>query len=585
MIHCIRILLFLGLAANLHAQISFQPYQVISSGSSPQSAAIADFNQDGRNDLAVMTWFTSNPVADYKLLIFYQNEQRLLDTAVVVPAPQNFQGNRSMIARDLNGDLLPDIVFIYQDSVGIFYGAPSGGFLPVVSLYAGTSASAHAIGDLNHDSRPDIAVANENEQFITLFLGATDNSFVRTQIPSMYGNGRDMEIADFNGDERDDLAFISSTPPGGFNVIYQQENGGFSAPVFFQPTVPNPFPSTPYSLGVGDLNGDQKMDLVSTSPWNLPYANLNIWMQGDNGISNQPIVRAAYDIPEPVEVADMTCDGKNEIVVLNGGWLRMSVYNGDTPGFYDTYTVFELPYSTHYSTTALALGDLNGDGMKDVAIAGQNQVSLLYNNGPKSVFQPISVTNSLQDFIVTTETDTIFTIPSTFIRTRVDTIDYVRLVYTDSLLATQYWVQTLTHYDSVLLHQVTTCAGTQTDTLHAYYSFSENSLSGIDTTLLATQTDSFFLPRPVVPLTYELFPNPNNGEVFLKFSNPLYLNYFDIDLFAADGKRVGADTYHYEWLNARLLRLDFRNFSAGYYVLRFRSDKISLTEKLIKADN
>jgi hypothetical protein len=323
MIHFSRILLFLGLAAHLHAQISFQPYEVLSSGSSPQSAAIADFNQDGRNDLAVMIWYSNNPVADYKLLVFYQNEQRVLDTAVVIPAPQNFQGSRSMIARDLNGDLFPDIVFIYQDSVGIFYGAPSGGFLPAVSLYSGAIASAHAIGDLNHDSRPDIAVANENEQFITLFLGAADHSFVRTQIPSMYGNGRDMEIADFNGDALDDLAFISSAQPGGFNVMYQQANGGLSAPVFFQPTVPNPFPSTPYSLGVGDLNGDQKMDLVSSSPWNLPVSNLNIWMQGANGISNQPIVGAAYEVPEPVEVADMNCDGKNEIVVLNGGWLRM----------------------------------------------------------------------------------------------------------------------------------------------------------------------------------------------------------------------------------------------------------------------
>lgn len=131
---------------------------------------------------------------------------------------------------------------------------------------------------------------------------------------------------------------------------------------------------------------------------------------------------------------------------------------------------------------------------------------------------------------------------------------------------------------------MTTCAGILSDTIHHFFSFSENALSGIDTTLLATQTDSFFLPRPVVPLTYELFPNPNNGEVFLKFSNPLHLNYFNVDLFAADGKRVGADTYHYEWLNARLLRLDFRNFAAGYYVLRFRSDKILLTEKLIKVD-
>lgn len=567
----------------LSAQTSFKPYEVRGLGAVPQSVTIADFNSDGRNDLAVMTTFAGPNAENFKLLIFYQNEQRMLDEPVKYAAPESFQGNRFMITYDLDLDGRLDILFTHQDSVGIFYGAASGGFAPAVNLYSGEITHAVAAGDLNHDGRPDFAVSNDNVPFMSIFYGSPDGTFSKSEFPVNLHSSQDLEIGDFNNDQLDDLAFLGSYPVGGLYLSYQQTDGSMSTPSFLLPSVQPDLPSTPYSIGVGDLNGDGKTDLVTSTPHNTG-ANLNLWMQGDNGIMTTPSVRPAFHIPEPVEIKDVNCDGFNEIVTLHGGWLRMSVYEGAPVGLYNYYHSFGMPYYSHYNVKGMAVDDLNGDGMLDVAAVGGNELVLLYNNGSNSIFNPTPGSTILGEIITTLETDTIFILPSTFTHTTVDTLGYLRLVRTDSLLATQYWVQTVTNLDSVLLKRTGICTGIVTDTLHGYYTYSENMLAGIDTALIATRVDTFYLPVPQGPFTFTIYPNPNRGQVFIQFSDRVQSGFLSAELFAADGKRVGINSYDYVWENERLLRLDFLSYSTGVYTLRFKSEQVTFTEKLIRID-
>lgn len=580
------VLLLTSLAPGLSAQISFQAYQNISTGSYPESVVIADFNQDGRNDLAAMTGYSFDPESDHKLLIYYQNEQRTLDAPEIYPAPESFQGNRAMVTDDLNHDGRPDIIFTHGDSIGIFYSLAFGGFDPVVNIFSGQYAGSIAKGDLNHDGFTDIAVANGGNFFVTLHYGTPDGSFSTQQMTTPYSDFRNVEIADLNNDQLDDLVFISAYPTGGLVLYSQQQNGGLAAPVFLLPTVQQGFPGTPYGIGVGDLNNDGKKDLVTTSPWNTPAASINLWMQGSNGLVVPPSVRQAYDIPEPVVVTDINCDGHDEIVVIHGGWLRMTVYSGLPVGDYGSYEQFEIPNSSHFNAKGLAVGDLNQDGMKDVAIASSNTgIVLLYNNGQNSIFNPGSSVTSFEGIITTTQRDTTTPIQSVYTRTTTDTIAYVRLVQTDSFLVTQNWVQTTFYLDSVYLRTQTTCSGALVDTLHGHYFYSSNELSWLDTTLTSTSIDSFFLPRPNLPLSYSLFPNPNRGSAFISFSEALQSEFLSVEIFAADGKRVGLNGDQFEWLSDDLLRLDFLDVAAGFYVLRFKSGRLSFTEKVVKVDD
>lgn len=574
------------LTPGLYAQISFQSYRNIPTGAPPESVLIADFNQDGRNDLAAMTGYLFPGESDFKLLIYYQNEQRVLDTPQVFSGPETFQGNRAMVSDDLNLDGLPDIIFTHGDSIGIFYSSVSGGFDPVVNIFSGQYAGNLAKGDLNHDGFTDIAVANGGDFFVTLHYGKPDGSFLTQQMTTPYSDFRNVEIADLDNDQLDDLVFISANPNGGLVLYSQQEDGSLSTPSFLLPTGQPGFPTTPYGIGVGDLNGDGKYDLVTTSPWNMPAANINLWIQGNNGVFAVPAARQAYDIPEPVVVTDVNCDGRDEIIVVHGGWLRMSVYNGTPVGQYNSYTQFDVPNSSHFNARGLAVGDLNQDGMKDVAIASSNTgIVLLYNNGQNSIFNPTTSAVTLEGILITTQMDTTRIVQSTKTQTSTDTINYVRLVRTDTLQITQNWIETTTFQDTIRLLKRSTCGGILTDTLHGYYHFSNNMLAWMDTTLIGTRIDSFFLPKPDLPLTYTLFPNPNRGSAFIAFSEALQQDFLSVEIFAADGKRVGFNSNQYEWLSHDLLRLDFLSIAAGFYALRFKSGRLSFTEKIVKVED
>lgn len=80
----------------------------------------------------------------------------------------------------------------------------------------------------------------------------------------------------------------------------------------------------------------------------------------------------SYDIPEPVEVKDVTGDGLSDIVVLHGGWNSMGVYVQTADGSLSPEQLFPIPYASSYNVQGLALGDINNDGLPDAAIADYN---------------------------------------------------------------------------------------------------------------------------------------------------------------------------------------------------------------------
>jgi hypothetical protein len=122
---------------------------------------------------------------------------------------------------------------------------------------------------------------------------------------------------------------------------------------------------------ITDLRSNNARNIVASYGGNAPSAKIVISSQGANGQTLSSTSFATLDIPGPIRVVDMNADGRNDIVVFHDGWgFGIHYQNAD-----GTFTAEEqLPVEIAdqaMSEQAIAIGDFNSDGKRDVAVADQ----------------------------------------------------------------------------------------------------------------------------------------------------------------------------------------------------------------------
>jgi uncharacterized protein (TIGR03437 family) len=127
------------------------------------------------------------------------------------------------VAGDLNGDGKPDLAIANDSSnnVTILLGNGLGGFTPAPGSPwpAGTRPNSLALADLNGDGFPDLAVGHEGNGDLIILLGNGFGGFTQPFGGALSSTQTRGEVtADFNGDGRVDLATIFTGSPGAVNV-------------------------------------------------------------------------------------------------------------------------------------------------------------------------------------------------------------------------------------------------------------------------------------------------------------------------------------------------------------------------------
>jgi hypothetical protein len=363
--------------------ILFNPYISYPTGSWPEVVATGDMNNDGLNDVVLGTSYGFDPENDYKIFVFLQNQQADLES------PVKYVGGdiEAIDLGYLNDDNLLDVAIGYGDSVGIFYQNGAGGLDPMVSIYSGDNIRGIAIGELNNDGLMDIASLHWNDESIRVFLQESPGVF-GSGIPYIVNRGtmQEIDIGDVTGDNLDDVVFDAGE---NLVVLAQDSTGELTSPVFYR--IPDIMAN---GIALGDVNSDGRKDVVVSYGGNTPTANIAVFLQDRSGsLQEPPVSYECYDIPEPVEIADLDMDGRNDVVTANGGWMAVSVYHQDSGAALERFRTFPIPYASHYNPQGLALGDINNDNKPDIALADYNNgLVVLINSSYLSVdeFDPSS---------------------------------------------------------------------------------------------------------------------------------------------------------------------------------------------------
>jgi hypothetical protein len=165
-------------------------------------------------------------------------------------------------------------------------------------------------------------------------------------------------VGDFNGDGKQDLA-IANHFFDNVSILLGDGAGHFSAATNFATGYPS------RSVAVGDFNGDGKQDLAVT---NGNSGNVSILL-GDGAGHFSPARNFPVGLyPKSVAVGDFNGDGKQDLAFAD------AILLGDGMGNFSTASNFTYGY--WYS---VAVGDFNGDGKQDLALTdfSNDHVSIL----------------------------------------------------------------------------------------------------------------------------------------------------------------------------------------------------------------
>lgn len=366
----------------------FEPYVEFPVGSWPEAVAMGDMNSDGRQDVVMTTSYYFDPPNDYHIFVFLQDAKGHLEPPVKYAA-----GNGASIdIGDLNGDGKDDVVVSADNAVGVFLQNDSGDLDPMVTYRSNHNSFTNVyklrVGDFNADGLMDVASIDWGTQSddVDVFLQNAQGTLARPHtLQALHEGYDDLEVGDINDDGRDDIVVMSGQGFGdNLGVLLQRSEGGFDPAVYYH------LPDTELSagVGIGDANGDALQDVVLSFGGNQPSSGIGVFSQNPGGTLDPARGYRSYDIPEPVEVADVNHDGRNDVLVAHGGFVAMGVFLQDANGALLPYELYPLPYATHYNPHGLAVGDINGDGASDVAIADYNNgMVVLYHAGCQAAIE------------------------------------------------------------------------------------------------------------------------------------------------------------------------------------------------------
>jgi hypothetical protein len=323
-----------------------QPFNVITS----------DLDGDGNLDLA------SANVGDSNVSVFLGRGDGTFEDQVLYDASFAI----SLAAGDFNGDGAQDLAVLGSDNTHggngrlfLMLGNGDGTFQAPTETAAGNAPYYIAVGDLNRDGKLDAVVANytTGSKLVSVFLGNGDGTFQPRATYAVGQYPQHVEIGDLNNDGRlDVVASIRDGAAPATAVLLGKGDGRF------RPSTSTAFNGAPIWAALGDVNGDDNLDLAQVDSWMTSPSGVAVMPGNGNGTFGTPTGYAtvANAVNVAVGIADLDGDNLQDLAVDTGGGVVL--FLATSPGVFVKDARVNL-----LNTQSVAIGDFNRDGRPDVA--------------------------------------------------------------------------------------------------------------------------------------------------------------------------------------------------------------------------
>lgn len=345
---------------------------------SPLGIASGDFNGDGNQDVYALT----NPPSSSSssLVLFTGNGLGGFSSSQSVNTFSSFQ---QVFAAELNGDARTDLVTINtgggsSNGIGYYFATPAGTVpAPANNIPLPAAPQAVAFADFNNDGRTDIAAGLGSNNSVAVSLASAGGSFNAATTFAVAASAFSLATSDFNNDGQADLAVAGGSFSGSSTLVILLGNGtgGFSQSS--EPLTVN----SPLSLAAGDFNGDNRADvavLTSTSSTGTPAVTVYNGV-GDGRVANPTSYNVGSN-PRGLRAVEINGDGRLDLVTLSRDSNSATILLNNN-GFFSVSN-----FLAGISPLGLSTGDYNRDGRSDVVtVNSAGNFTLLLNSCREAV--------------------------------------------------------------------------------------------------------------------------------------------------------------------------------------------------------
>lgn len=304
----------IAILTNSGGDAKFDPpvYIALAGGSAPHSIAAVDIDNDQDLDLVV----TRSGMDDVQILT---NSGGVFSLGATTAVGGTLPGDLAIGDIDDNGFM--DVATSNRSSSDISLLLNTAGVLAGgVSYTVGTEPRGLALADFDGEGSLDMVVASVATDAVDILLndgsGILDLDSSLSVGTNLSPSG-DVATGDFDGDQRNDIAVVTTGTAGDFATIFLNLGAAsFGAPTHFESDENHPVndTGTPVALAAGDFDFSHTIDLVLT---NLDSDRVGSLLGDGTGAFFPPQLIRVLEKPVDIAAADVDGNGSDDLVTAN----------------------------------------------------------------------------------------------------------------------------------------------------------------------------------------------------------------------------------------------------------------------------